>query len=139
MTKNRNSLAKMLLSGGLAFLVAALAVGILVVTGAYNDNPLGDPQQAFERHLMALDDQDWELANTYVTEWCQSDLEGAAAAGRDLKDSGFLFYRAFAVAEVWISEDGLEALLGLDVPRNSSLPRVATMERVDGEWLVSCS
>ncbi len=133
---NQPTAARAVIGCALVFTIT-IAMGTLLVCGHFSSDPVG-PQDVFERHLMALDDQDWELANTYVTEWCQSDLEGVEAAGRGLEDSGFSFYRAFAVEEVWISEDGLEALLGLDVSPNLPLPRVATMERVDGEWLVSC-
>ncbi len=98
------------------------------------------PQQAFEAHLMALDEQNWELADTFVVARCQAGgSEAREIAGQDLKSRGFSFVRAFVVDEVWFKDDGQTALLGLSTPANLPLPGVATMVRVDGEWLVSCS
>ncbi len=136
---NSTSSKRAIISVALSVIVLSITITALLVLGQFNHNESSGPRQAFEQHLMALDDQDWELANTYVSERCQSDLDGAEAAGRELADSGFSFYHSFAVEEVWISEDGTEALLGLDTPSNLSLSGVATMERVNGEWLVSCS
>lgn len=88
---------------------------------------------------MALDERDWALANTYVTERCQVDLEDAEAAVDSVEDNGYSFSRAFRVDEVWFHESGVKALLGLDLPPGLLVPGVATMELVDGEWLLSCN
>ena len=119
--------------------LAAAIVAFLVLLDFEFENSVG-PQQAFEAHLLALDEQQWELADTFVVERCQTDSEEAReTAGQDLKSMGFSFSRAFVVDEVWFNEDGRRALLGLATPANLPLPGVATMERVDGDWMVSCS
>ncbi len=119
-------------------LLAVIIVLLLTLNFGYED-AVG-PQQVFETHLLALDEQDWELADTFVVERCQvSGSQAREIAGQDLKSRGFSFVRAFVVDEIWFKDDGQTALLGLLTPPNLPLPGVATMVQVDGEWLVSCS
>ena len=84
------------------------------------------PQQVFESHLAALDAQDTETAAQYTLDECS------------LPDvlPDFAYRRSFRVKEVWISADGEEAILGLIVP--AGLPNIALLEKVEGEWLITC-
>ncbi len=136
--KERISLTTWVLRFVLLGLVATIIAFLLLVDFGHEDSV--GPQQAFEAHLMALDEQDWELADTFVLERCQAGgSQAREVAGQDLKSRGFSFVHAFVVDGVWFKDDGQTALLGLSTPANLPLPGVATMVRVDGEWLVSCS
>ncbi len=119
-------------------MMAAL-VAVLVLVDFGHENSVG-PQQAFETHLAALDEQQWELADTFVVERCRNDNPvSRETAGQDLNRRGYTFATAFLVDEVWLNTDGRRALIGLATPANLPLPGVASMEQVDGDWLVSCS
>lgn len=97
-------------------------------------------REAFEAHLAALDDGDWELANTYFKDGCiigfAASADDPAEALQQARDSGFSFSQSFQIEEVWFSEDGTEAVLGLRTPPD--LPDITTLELVEGEWLVTC-
>ncbi len=136
--RRRSPLTTWVLKFVLLGLVATI-VAFIVLVDFGNGNSVG-PQQAFETHLAALDEQNWELADTFVLEHCQIDNDvSRETASQDLKRLGFSFSTAFVVDEVWLNVDGRRALLGLETPVNLALPGVASMERVDGDWLVSCS
>ncbi len=119
-------------------LVATIVTAFLLIDLGH-ESSVG-PQQTFETHLAALDEQQWELADTFVVERCQTNgNEAREAAVQNLASQGYSFSRAFVVDEVWFNEDERTVLLGLATPANLPLPGVATMERVDGNWMVSCS
>ncbi len=140
--QDRGRLTQWVLKFLLLVTTVAVIVAFLVLVDFEKtdfDNSVG-PQQAFEDHLLALDEQQWELADTFVVARCQTDnAEAREAAGQDLKRMGFSFSRAFVVDEVWFNADERTVLLGLTTPANLLLPGVASMERVDGDWLISCS
>ncbi len=127
-----------LFAGALLFGGLLIALLLLINTPRKAD-PEPGPRQTFAAHLTALDERDWELANSYITERCQIDPEGMDAAVGDLEDNGYSFARAFRVEEVWFHDNGVKALLGLALPPGLLVPRAATMELVDGEWLISCN
>ena len=136
--KERTHLMTWVLRFVLFGLLATIITFLLTVNFGHVDSV--GPQQAFETYLLALDEQKWELAETFVVERCQSDnTESEETAGQDLKSRGFSFSSAFVVDEVWLNTDGRTALLGLSTPANLPLPGVASMERVDGDWMIACS
>lgn len=99
----------------------------------------GGARIAFEAYLMALDDQEWALANSYVKEECQAQQVDAAAASRNLDSRGYSFQRAFVVDTVWFNENGIKVWLVLeDRPTIMRAGTAALMELVGGEWLISC-
>lgn len=130
-----------ILFAGAWLTVAGLIIAILlVVFGPLWDGgaPLLGPRQAFEAHLMALDNQDLESANSYVTPSCQIGSEDAEAGYEILRRGDSSFFRAFHVEGVWLHENGVEALLELQTPPKLMLPDVTPMVLVEGEWLVTC-
>lgn len=136
--KDRTRLMTWVLKFVLLGLVATIVAFLMMVDFGIG-NSVG-PQQAFEAHLAALDEQKWELADTFVVPRCRSDsIVGQETASQDLKSLGYSFSSAFVVDEVWINVDERMAWLDLSTPENLPLPGVATMERVDGDWMLSCS
>lgn len=125
--------------------IMAAAIFVLMIAGLLlifsgNGSVPPSPREVFESHLAALDTGDWAYSDTFVKDECTigsaagvANLEAALA---DVLESGFSFRRAFDVEEVWISEDGTEAILDLNTL--SGLPSVATLELVEGKWLVAC-
>ena len=55
---------------------------------------------------------------------------------QEVIDGGFSYRRTFQIEDVWINEDGTEAILELEAP--PELPHVTVLDRVDGEWLIAC-
>ena len=119
---------------GLA-LIAALLIFILAILTPGGSTP--GPRKAFEAHIAALDAGEWELSDTYTKDECTI----AAAGGseemlQEVLDGGFSYRRTFQIEDVWINEDGTEAILELEAP--PKLPPVAVLDLVDGEWLIAC-
>ena len=121
---------------GLALI--SLTLGILMAAfgrdGEVDDN---GPRAAFKAHLAALDGGDWALSDTYTKDECTiSAAGGSEEALQEVLDSGFSYRRTFQIEDVWINEDGTEAILELQAP--PGLPPVAVLDLVDGEWLIAC-
>lgn len=116
---------------------AFIVFGMLVGSGA--ESHLG-PQQVFEQHLLALDEErlDDALAYVDIAVCGTTAVDSTPQALVDLKRRGHTFSTAFTVEEVWILEDGSEALLGLRTPPNLGLPNVVRLTQVDGAWLLMC-
>lgn len=129
-------LRRTLVAGALLF--GGLLIAALLIFSRGDGSPALGPREAFEAHLAALDDRDWDEANSYVLEWCEIDPADAEAAVEDLDASGFSFVRAFQIEEVWLNERGTVALLDLRTPPGLMLPSFAELELWEGEWQVSC-
>ncbi len=117
----RNALYSVALSA-----IVMMIVGMILVVLIHFDTDAAGPQQVFESHLAALDAQDVETAGQFTLDECSLPDE--------LPD--FAYQDSFQVKEVWISGDGDEAILGLTVP--VGLPNIALLEKVEGEWLITC-
>lgn len=120
-------------------MMVVILIALLLVMSRGGTAP--GPADVFESHLAALDAADWRLADTFVKDECTVGFtvgyDDPQEALQEALDSGFSFRRAFDVQEVWISEDGSEALLGVKTTP-PDLPNVIELEKVDGEWLVAC-
>ncbi len=121
--------------------LAALLIGILLIAfGRDGEKVIVIPagvREAFEAHLAALDAGDWELSDSFVKDECTISAAGdSEKALQEVIDGGFSYRRAFDIDDVWINEDGTEAILELQTP--PELPDIAVLDLVDGEWLVAC-
>lgn len=113
--------------------LSALFITTYFAVGRKDDGP----RQAFEAHLLALDEGRVDDANALVDSSCEHVAEeDVQEAGARLESAGLTFGEAFRVAEVWVNESGTEAIIELTSPEG--LPKVARLVKVDGEWLVSC-
>ena len=119
-------------------IVVLLAVLFALIIALDASDP--GPQQVFESHLLALDEERLNDALTYVeVAACGMDMvANAPQAAIDLESRGYSFSTAFMVEEVWILEDGSRALLGLRTPPSMTLPSVVQLVRSDGKWLLTC-
>ncbi len=121
---------------GLALVSLTLAILVAAFPSADEATDSG-PRAAFEAHIAALDAGEWELSDTYARDECT--IAAAGGSGEMLQevlDDGFSYRRTFQIEDVWINEDGTEAILELGTP--SELPPVAVLDLVDGEWLIAC-
>lgn len=114
-----------------------LVVALLTLILTIGDGPEFTPRTAFESHIAALDAGEWELSDTYAKPECAINANGVNEESlQEVIDGGFSYRRTFQIEDVWINEDGNEAILELQTP--SGLPQVAVLDLVDGEWLVTC-
>lgn len=117
---------------GLA-LIAVLFTFILTLGGG----PELTPRAAFESHIAALDAGEWALSDTYTKAECTIAATGGSEEMlQEVIDGGFSYRRTFQIEDIWINEDGTEAILELNT--SPGLPPIVVFDRVDGEWLIAC-
>ena len=119
-----------------SILISLVIVGFML---SIPGSPPG-PEDVFQSHLVALEAGDWPLASTYLKDGCNVDFsadhDDPQAALDELLASGFSFQQSIEVDEVWINTNDKEALLGLVM--GSRLPQIVELEKIDGDWLISC-
>lgn len=120
--------------------IASVTLTLAVLVAAFGRESVAvdnSPRAVFEAHLAALDAGEWELSDIYAKDECTINAQGGSGeALQKVIDSGFSYRRSFQIEDVWINEDGTEAILELNVP--SELPSVVVLDLVGEGWLIAC-
>ena len=106
--------------------VGAISLGLGYTFGLVLPLEEAKPQQAFESHIQAIADGEWELAHSYFAEGCSVapwEIERAFGGGLDLGDWG--------VDKMFLGDD--EALLWF-----SRTGGIQYMVVEGGDWKISC-
>jgi len=119
---------------------AAIGIVLIILASVWVFMPSNEPgpQEVFERFLALTDQERFDEARSLVDPFCSDTDEGMRAALEDLRSVGLDFKAAFRVEEVWINGRGTRALLELTVPPQLPLPGVASLDRTDDGWVLSC-
>jgi len=99
-------------------------------------SPVLTPQQAYEEHLVALDEGDLVTAGEFLGVQCPP-IDPAAIDGlrEFLHERGLTWTTALTVTSVWRDGQG-QAILSIIANQQR---QILYMERIDGRWVMACA